>query len=68
MNLQCHSQENNNINKRQIISAVVDIGDRVLVKILAWDGKHRLSDKWEEDVYIVTRQPNSGIPVFEVKK
>ncbi|XP_048251763.1 uncharacterized protein LOC124124353 [Haliotis rufescens] len=48
--------------------ATVQSGDRVLVKILAFEGKHKLSDKWEEDPYIVLSQPNLGIPVFVVKK
>ena len=37
--------------------AVLDIGDKVLVKIVAWDGKHKLTDKWEEDTYVVLKQP-----------
>ena len=28
-------------------------GDRVLVRIVAFDGKHKLADKWEEEPYIV---------------
>lgn len=48
--------------------AALEIGDKVLVKIVSWDGKHKLSDKWEEDVYIVKGQPNLEIPVFVVKK
>ena len=43
-------------------------GDRVLVKIVAFDGKHKLSNKWEEDVYIVLDQPNQSIPVYIVEK
>ena len=31
--------------------AVVECGDRVLVKIVAFDGKHKISDKWENDPY-----------------
>lgn len=40
----------------------------MLVRILAFDGKHKLSNKWEEDPYIVTDQPNNDIPVYVVKK
>lgn len=46
----------------------MEIGDRVLVKILAQDGKHKLSDKWAEEVYIVLDQQNSDIPVYKVKR
>ena len=42
-------------------------GDKVLVKILAFKGKHKLADKFEEEVYTVERQPNEEIPVFVVK-
>ena len=43
-------------------------GDRILVKIVAFDGKHKIADRWEEDPYIVKRQPNPEIPVYIVKK
>lgn len=48
--------------------ADVGLGDKVLVKIVAFDGKHKLADKWEEDIYEVIQQPNSDIPVFVVQK
>jgi len=48
--------------------AVVFSGDRVLVKIVAFDGKHKISDKWETDVYIVRGQPNQEVPVYVVEK
>ncbi|KAL5021393.1 hypothetical protein ScPMuIL_000548, partial [Solemya velum] len=49
-------------------SAIVKPGDRVLVKILAFEGKQKLSDKWEEDIYIILKQPNASIPVYVVQK
>ena len=49
-------------------AAKLAVGDRVLLKILSHDGKHKLADKWSEDVYIVTEQPNSDIPVYKVKQ
>ena len=53
-------------DKRAKASKIV-VGDRVLVKILAFDGKHKISDKFEEDVYTVVEQPRPDIPVFIVK-
>lgn len=47
-------------------SAVLHPGDRVLVRILAFDGKHKLSDKWEDKAYIVEARPNPEIPVYVV--
>ena len=45
--------------------ADLEIDDRVLVKKLAFgEGKHKLSDRWEEEVYRVIKRPNEDIPVF----
>lgn len=52
----------------KIRAATVNVGDRVLVKIVAFDGRHKIANKWEEDVYIVIEKPNFDIPVFKVKK
>ncbi len=45
----------------------IQVGERVLVKIMAFEGRHKLKDKWSDTVYIVVRQPNEGIPVYEVE-
>ena len=44
------------------------VGDRVLVKIVAFDGKHKIQDRWEDEPYIVLKQPNPSIPVYVVQK
>ena len=49
-------------------AAVLEIEDRVLVKVVAHDGKHKIADKWEQEPYIVLDQPNSDIPVYVVQK
>jgi transposase InsO family protein len=48
--------------------AVVSPGDRVLVKVVAFQGKHKIADKWERNPYIVTSQPNLDIPVYKVQR
>lgn len=53
---------------RKARAAKLEVGDRVLVKILAHEGKHKLSDKWTEEIYVVTEQPNLNIPVYKVKR
>ena len=45
----------------------IDIGDKVLVKILAFEGKHKIADKFEQDVYEVVEQQRPNIPVFRVR-
>ena len=46
----------------------VQPGDRVLVKIVAFDGKHKIADRWEEEPYQILRQPNPDVPVYVVKR
>jgi len=47
----------------------IRIGDRVLVKRLAFpEGKHKLSDKWEEEAYVVVGQMDPNLPVFDVRR
>lgn len=48
--------------------ANVQVGDRVLVKRVAFDGRHKLADKWEEEVYEVRDKPNEDIPVYVVRR
>ncbi|VDI22698.1 Hypothetical predicted protein [Mytilus galloprovincialis] len=52
----------------KVKGGTIKIGDLVLVKIVAFEGKHKLSDKWEQDPYVVLEQPNLEIPVFTVRK
>ena len=49
-------------------AAILDKGDRVLVRTLAFDGKHKIADRWEEHIYIVLEQPNMDIPVYVVRR
>ena len=48
--------------------AIPKVGDRVLVRKVAFTGKHKLEDKWEEAVYTIVEQPNEEIPVFTVQQ
>lgn len=43
------------------------IEDKVLVRVLAFKGRHKIADKFEVDVYTVIEQQNKDIPVFKVK-
>lgn len=48
-------------------SSALHPGDRVLVRNVGLKGKQKLADRWERQPYIVRRQPNPGIPVYEVQ-
>lgn len=45
----------------------IEVGDKVLVRQLSFDGKHKISDKFEEDVYIVKEQIRPDIPVYKAE-
>ena len=52
---------------RKVKHVKIEVGDKVLVKRLAFDGKHKIQDKFEEEVYTVTEQPRQDIPFFTVR-
>ena len=43
--------------------AELEMTDLVLVKQTAWQGRHRIQDRWESEEY----QPTPGVPVYTVK-
>ena len=45
----------------------IEVGGRVLVRILAHEGKHKWADNWEREFYVVLEQPNHDIPVLVVQ-
>ena len=51
---------------KKVRGATLHPGDQVLVRQVGFQGKHKIADRWEEDVYVVTTQPNPSIPVFTV--
>ena len=53
---------------RKIRGAVVEVGDRVLVRNTSLRGKQKLANKWEDVPYSVVDQPDPDIPVFKVVK
>lgn len=44
----------------------MEIGDRVLVRNLRLRNKHKLADRWENTIYIVTKRMED-LPVYSVK-
>ena len=45
----------------------LDVGDLVLVRKRAFAGKHKIADRWENEIYEVVSLRNDGIPVLTVK-
>ena len=55
------------IYDRKIRGSTVEVGDRVLVQKVGFTSKHKLANRWEDEVYEVLEQPDKSIPVFVVK-
>ena len=55
------------VNERKARAPKILVGDKVLVKILTFEGKHKIEDRLEDDIYTVVGQPNREIPVFDVR-
>ena len=53
---------------KKVRGATLHPGDQVLVRQVGFQGKHKIADRWEEDVYVVTTQPNPSIPVFTIRQ
>lgn len=43
-------------------------GDLVLARNVSERDRHKISDKWEQDPYVVVAQPNVDNPEYHVKK
>lgn len=52
---------------RKIRGATLGPGDRVLVKEVAFDGPHKLKDKWSTEIYEIIRQASENIPVYKIR-
>lgn len=61
-----NAQHNKTRFDKRVTESVLHVGDRVLVRNVKLRGKHKLADKWEEDIYIVLRAAGEA-PVYTVK-
>jgi hypothetical protein len=44
----------------------LEVGDRNLVKVVSFEGKHKIADRWEDIPYIIFEQPNTDITYIEI--
>ena len=44
--------------------AQLKVGDKILLKCIAFKGKHKIQDRWENTIFEVVGQPLGKIPVF----
>ena len=48
-------------------SDFLTVGTQVLVKWTGFQKRHKIVDIWEDDVYVITDQPQKDIPVYTVE-
>lgn len=46
---------------------ILQFEEKVVLKILAYDGEYKLVDKTEETIYTIKPQPNVDISVYVIK-
>lgn len=51
---------------KHVRPSTLETGDRVLVRNVRLRGKHKLSDKWEQDIYTVVKRAGD-LPVYTVR-
>ena len=67
-NMKESQQRRKHLYDRKVRGVVLNKGDRTLVKIVAYDGTHKIADKWESFRYIVLSQQNPDIPVYRIQR
>lgn len=61
-------QADNKVRYDAIIrGTMLKVGDRALDRLVHLQGKQKLADRWDQQVYTVVEQPNPTIPVFVVR-
>lgn len=67
-NIEKNSLRHKENHDNKVRFSKLEIGDRVLVRLLAKTGKCKLSDKWEKDPYVVLDISNEDMPVYKVQR
>ena len=55
-----------NFNK-SIWYSKLEVGDICMVRVVGFQGKHKIADRWEDNLYKVLSQREDGLPVFQVR-
>ena len=61
------NKRNQRIKDQKCRGRQLEPGDKVLVRVTAHTGKHKVQDRWESTIYTVESQPYNGIPVYRVR-
>ena len=63
----CEAEKQKRHYDRAMSTAQLVLGDVVLMKNDAYQGKWKVKDRWSETEYVAVRQVADGVPAYEVK-
>ena len=63
----CEAEKQNHYYDRAMSTVQLVLGDVVLMKNDAYQGKQKVKDRWSETEYVVVCQVADGVPAYEVK-
>ena len=52
----------------KVRDAILDVGDKVLIRKVGLKGKQKLADKWDKHIYVVLGMPDKSVPVYRVQR
>jgi hypothetical protein len=52
---------------RKVSASKLEVGDRVLIRRVHFEGRHKLVDRWDSRPYVVSDIPQDGSPVYVVR-
>ena len=67
LQMNCEAEKQKWYYDKTTSTAQLVLGDMVLMKNDAYQGKQKVKDQWSETEYVVVRQFADGIPTYEVK-
>ena len=67
LQMNCEAEKQKWYYNRTMSTAQLVLGDVVLMKNDAYQGKRKVKDQWSETEYVVVHQVADGIPAYEVK-
>ena len=63
----CEAEKQKRYYDQATSTAQLVLGDVVLMKNDAYQGKRKVKDQWSKTEYVVVRQVADGVPAYEVK-
>jgi len=66
--LEKSASANKRLYDRKARGVVPAVGDRVFLKNVGLQGKHKIADKWRKDVYLIVGHQDPDLPVYQIQR